>query len=140
MKDTVHEITASRAAYTNDIPHTPLRFALYAIKPHKWWFVATTTVVIVAAAISQSTSYFFKLIVDAAESGASDKVLLYAILFPCTVFVVQLLFRLSGYLGMRAITTLNKTTTDLLSQYVLDHSHSYFPPNYPACLHRGKLC
>ncbi len=103
---------------------------VHMAQPHKWWFIGAFLVVVVAAAISQSSSYFFKLIVDAVESGQSDRVLLYALMFPVVVLLTQLLFRLSGYLGMQCVTRITKTSTDDISAYTLKHSHGYFSDRF----------
>lgn len=94
--------------------------------PHRWWFFSAFIIVVTAASLSQGSSYFFKLIVDAAEAGDSSSVLLYAILFPVVVLVVQLLYRWSGYLGMQCVTRIMKTSTETIAEYSFQHSHSYF--------------
>jgi len=109
-----------------NIPDTPLRFIFAMSKPHKWWFISAVALVTTASAIGQSTSYFFKLIVDSAEAGDLEKVMLFALLFPVTLFGVQLLFRLSGYFGMQSVTRIMKTGTDSISNYTFYHSHNYF--------------
>tara|TARA_B100000508_G_scaffold137106_1_gene131000 strand:+ start:1381 stop:3093 length:1713 start_codon:yes stop_codon:yes gene_type:complete len=95
-------------------------------KPHKWWFISVFVVVVVASVISQSSSYIFKLIVDAVEAGQGNLVTIYALLFPVVVLVTQLLFRLSGYLGMQSVTRIMKTSSDDMNEYVFRHSHGYF--------------
>lgn len=109
-----------------NIPKTPFKFMLFMAKPHKWWFISAIFFVVVGSAVGQSTSYFFKLIVDAAEVGDTTKVMFFALLFPATLFVVQLIFRLSGYLGMQSVTRIMRTGTDLISHYTFYHSHTYF--------------
>lgn len=95
-------------------------------KPHKWWFISAIVLVIIGSTISQSTNFFFKLIVDAAEAGDTTSVMLYALLFPATIFLVQIIFRISGYLGMQSVTRIMKTGTDSISNYTFYHSHNYF--------------
>ena len=112
--------------YTGEIPNTPLGFLLYAGKPFKWWFVALMIVITAAAVISQSSSYFFKLIVDAAEAGETQKVFWFAVGYPCTIFLVQTLFRLSGWIGKEFITNTVKNASDIIPAYVAGHSHTYF--------------
>jgi ABC-type multidrug transport system fused ATPase/permease subunit len=108
------------------IPTTPFRFMIEMAKPHKWWFIGVVGVIIVATTLSQSTSYFFKLIVDAVEAGEPELVFLYGLLFPVAVFIVQMFFRLSGYLGMQSVTRIMKTSSDRISQHTLRHSHGYY--------------
>ena len=115
-----------KQAYTGKIPSTPLKFLWYAAKPYRWWFFALMIVVTVAAVLSQSSSYFFKLIVDAAEAGETKKVFWFAIGYPCTIFFVQTLFRLSGWIGKEFITSTVKNASDIIPSYASGHSHTYF--------------
>jgi len=95
-------------------------------QPHKWWFIGAFLVVTVASVVSQSSSYLFKLIVDAVEAGQGNMVTVYALLFPLVVLITQLMFRLSGYLGMQCVTRIMKTSSDHITEYTLRHSHGYF--------------
>ena len=117
-----------------DIPKTPLRFILYLSGRFKLIAAAAIFFVILASALSQGTSYFFKLIVDASEAGDTDAVLLYALLFPVAVFFVQLLYRISGFLGGYWTVTMKKHTNDVLFQYLVSHSHGYFSNRFSGSL------
>lgn len=119
-------MTSRSTVSRQSIPKTPFKFMLYMSKPHKWWFFGAFLVVTVASIISQSSSYLFKLIVDAVEAGQGNMVTIYALLFPLIVLVTQLMFRLSGYLGMQCVTRIMKTSSDELNEYVFRHSHGYF--------------
>lgn len=112
--------------YSGDIPRTPLEFIWYVSKPRKWWLFALMVVVTVAAILSQGSSYFFKLIVDAAEVGDAEKVFLFGLAYPVTIFVTQTLFRLSGWIGSKYITHTIKFSSDVLPVHTLEHSHTYF--------------
>lgn len=105
---------------------TPWSFMLQMAKPHRWWLFGAFSIVVVAAGLSQGSSYFFKLIVDAADTGDTSAVFLYALLFPIVILVVQLLFRSSGYLGMQCVTRMMKTSTEVIAAYSFQHSHNYF--------------
>lgn len=108
------------------IPKTPFKYVWFVSRPHKFWIFSSIVIVIAASSFSQGTSYFFKLIVDAVETGNSGLVILYGLSFPVAVFIVQLLYRLSGYTVMNWLTLSRKFSYDTLSQYVLHHSHTYF--------------
>jgi ATP-binding cassette subfamily B protein len=112
--------------YSGDIPSKPWGFMWYVSQPYKWWFFATVLVVVTGAALNQSTAYLFKLIVDAAEADRNGSVVLYALLYPAAIFIVQLLFRVSSVTGIRYITPVMKYGSDVLSEYTLKHSHRYF--------------
>lgn len=108
------------------IPRTPLAFFLYVIRPHRKWVLFTITITVVAAAATQGTSYFFKLIIDAAEAGRVDQAVWWGIAYPIAIFLAQLVYRLNGILGMVAFHRAGKTATDVTTEYVLRHSHTYF--------------
>jgi ATP-binding cassette subfamily B protein len=112
------------------IPTTPIRFFLYTLKPY--WVLVTCSVIIVttAAGLSQGTSYFFKLIIDAVERSDLDAALFWGLMFPVAVFIVQCLYRLSGYLGGHLITRTKQKVYDDLSVYILRHSHTFFTDRF----------
>ena len=112
--------------YSGDIPNKPWGFMWFVSQPYKWWFFATVLTVVSASVLNQSTSYLYKLIVDAAEAGKNSDVIFYALLYPVAIFVVQLLFRLSAVTGMRYISPTMKHCSDVLTEYSLQHSDSYF--------------
>lgn len=119
---------------STDIPNTPLRFFWYVSKPFKGWALAALIAVLVGSALSQSTTYFFKLIVDAVERNDYDSALLFALLYPLAVFVVTLLFRVSGFAGGHWLAKTKKYSYDLLASYTLKHSHAYFSDRFSGSL------
>jgi len=116
------------------IPTKPVAFLIYAISKYKNLFLLALFVVFLASLIGQSLNYFFKLIVDASESGDIDKVIMYALMYPVAVFVVQLFYRTSGFLGGSLTTSIKKNVNDELMQYVMNHSHMYFSNRFAGSL------
>jgi ATP-binding cassette, subfamily B, bacterial len=110
----------------NHIPATPFSYFWFVSKPHKWWMISAACLATLAAGLDQSTSYLFKLIVDAVESGNTTSVFWFGVAFPVVIFVNQMLFRLSGYFGMRWSVQAEETGTNFLFDHVTKHSHSYF--------------
>lgn len=90
--------------------------------------------VIVAAALSQSLALFFKWIVEAVERGDTQTALVYGLLYPVMVFGVQLLYRLSGLLGLTWAIGVKKHIGDTLFNYSLGHSHTYFSNRFAGSL------
>lgn len=113
-----------------NIPKTPLAFMWFVSKPHKWLMFTVVFIVIVASALSQGSSYFFKLIVDAAEVGDIDQVILFGLAYPIATLFIELMFRLSGFIGARYTSDTLKTTADVLVAYTLKHSHTYFADRF----------
>ncbi|MCB9815331.1 ABC transporter ATP-binding protein [Candidatus Nomurabacteria bacterium] len=116
------------------IPQTPFAFFWYVSKPFKWWMVTVIFVVVVASIISQGAVYFFKLIIDAVEVGDTQAALKYALLYPVAVFIGETIFRLSGYAGSKWVVGVKKYSYDVLSKYILRHSHSYFSNRFAGSL------
>jgi ATP-binding cassette subfamily B protein len=108
------------------IPNTPLAYFWYVSKPFKWWVFAAITFVILASALGQSSAYIFKLIIDAVENNEPEIALWVALLYPVIVFTEQLLYRGSGNFGKLWSGGVKKYGFDILSQYLLRHSHSFF--------------
>lgn len=117
------------------IPKTPWQYGKLITKPHGWWFILAIVVVIIGATLDQATSYLFKLIVDAVESGNSNRVFWLGLAFPVVLFVVQLIFRLSGYLVANLSGKTRKDGYDYLFNYVTQHSHSYFSDRFAGGVH-----
>lgn len=117
------------------VPKTPWQYGKLITKPHGWWFFLAIVVVVVGATLDQATSYLFKLIVDAVESGDSGRVFWLGLAFPVVLFVVQLIFRLSGYLVANLSGKTRKDGYDYLFNYVAKHSHSYFSDRFAGGVH-----
>lgn len=104
-------------------------------KPH-WIFVISAFLVVIAAStISQSTNYLFKLIIDAVEGGRTNHALLWGLAFPLVGFVVQCLYRVSGYLTMQWTTRARRDGFNYLFSHTLKHSHSYFISRFAGSIH-----
>ena len=110
----------------NYIPNTPYRFFIHIIGKHKGWAALGVSAVVVAAAAGASSSYFFKLIIDAVEAGDSDAALMWGLIYPFFVLIIQLLYRLSGYAGSHLTVGSNQTAANTLMTYIMKHSHGYF--------------
>ena len=118
----------------NQIPKTPIRFLIFISKPSKKWAVLAIFAVVLASAASQSTALIFKWIVDAIEAGDTNSAVMYGLLFPAAVLVVQLLYRFSGFMGMHWIIGAKKYGGDVLFSYITKHSHTYFSNRFAGSL------
>lgn len=106
------------------LPKTPVGFLWYVSRPFQHWMWGALMAVVFASALGQGSYYFFKLIIDAAQSGNLHQALIYGILYPISMLVVQLFWRLSGFFGMRWVTSARKFAYERLVLYTLGHSHS----------------
>ncbi len=116
------------------LPTSPFRFILHTAAPSRWVALSAVVVVILASTFSQATSFFFKLIIDASESGDHQTVLFYALMYPVAIFIVQVLYRISGLLGGAWTTASKKYANDILVRYLLNHSHAYFSNRFSGSL------
>ncbi len=116
------------------IPNTPIRFLVHASKPFKKWVFLASAVVIIASVISQSSALIFKWIVEAIETGNKEAALLYGLLDPVIVLVMQLLYRVSGWLGMQWTINAKTYASDELFSYATQHSHTYFSNRFAGSL------
>jgi len=108
------------------IPKNPWGFFLHVSLQHKVWVFSATLAVVVAASLSVSTNYLFKLIVDAAEAADIQRAMLWGLLFPAALLIVQMFYRLSGYCGAYWTNKSIKTANDTLVEYLLKHSHTFY--------------
>ncbi len=116
------------------IPAKPFAYFWYVSKPFKWLVVVAAVTVVLGALLSQSSAYFFKLIVDAIESGDHQSALTYALMYPVVILIVQLLYRVSGVAGGKWLAKVKKYGYDLLLAHTLKHSHSYFTDRFSGSL------
>jgi ATP-binding cassette subfamily B protein len=125
---------ATKPINEDNIPSTPLAFFWYVSKPFKKWVFSAVFVVVLATTIGISVAYLFKLIVDSVESGDYSTTIFLALLYPTIVLVEQLLFRLSGMFIRNWMVRSHKMCTDVLSAYVMKHSHGYFVNRFAGSL------
>ncbi len=122
--------------WRSDYPDSksPLRFFLYASRPHWKAALVATIISALGAGIAATISYVFKLITNAAAAiplGGSYDALIYA----CTLYIVVLAFaklawRSSGFAGARWATGASATARFALTSYVTLHSRSYFSDRF----------
>jgi ATP-binding cassette subfamily B protein len=108
------------------VPNTPYRFFTHIIGKHTGWATLAVLAVVIASAASASSSYFFKLIIDAVEAADLDAALMWGLLYPFYMLLIQLMYRVSGFAGARLTVGSNQTATNTLMAYILRHSHGYF--------------
>lgn len=108
------------------IPNTPYAFFVHIISKHRGWAILAAGVVIIGSAAGAASSYFFKLIIDAVEQNDLEAALMWGLLYPLFVLIIQLLYRVSGYAGARLTVGSNQSATNVLMEYLLRHSHGYF--------------
>lgn len=112
----------------------PYTFFWYSVRPYSLLALGAVLFVILAAGISQGSNYLFKLIIDAVERGDIDAAMWWGLAFPVVIFVVQLLYRGSGFLGGKLTISATRTARDTVTQFVLDHGHTYFSSRFAGAI------
>jgi len=121
---------------------SPLRFIAAVSKPYV--LVATLSIACSIGATFFETAgpYIFKKIVDVITEGGVAQVdaawywaIIYVVFF---MFLPLLLWRLSGFAGMRWAVGVRATANNALISYVTRHSHDYFHNRFAGAL-GGKI-
>jgi ATP-binding cassette subfamily B protein len=121
---------------------TPLRFLALASKPYVFVAIAASLCSAAASVLEASGSYIFKRIIDAITAGGPGHinevwmwVWVYIAFF---LFLPLLLWRLSGFAGMRWAVGVRATATASLTAYVTQHSSDYFQKRFAGAI-GGKI-
>jgi len=130
----------SDSMWRSDPPATknPLRFFLFASKPH--WRAALFAIAFASLAdvMSASVSYIFKLITNAAaalpEGGSYTPVLWWCMAAIIFLGFAKLFWRISGFAGARWATGASATARYALSSYITLHSRAYFSDRFAGSL------
>ena len=113
---------------------SPLRFLLVSSRPYRLWMTLSLGAVIFAASSSVAIPYAFKTIVDAATRSAYDDLAWAAAAYVAITLGSNLLWRISGFAGMRWVTGVRATGRYMLTSYVTRHSHQYFSDRFAGSL------
>jgi ATP-binding cassette subfamily B protein len=119
---------------------SPLKFIFKVSKPYQWLAVAAALCSVGGTFLETAGSYIFKKIVDVLTSGgtASDAWYWAGIYLVFFLFVPLVLWRLSGFAGMRWAVGVRASSNDALTAYVTKHSHDYFHKRFAGAL-GGKI-
>jgi len=121
------------------IPARPVAFARAVSRPHARWALGATLAVLLATAASRLMTYTLKLLTDAAIAfgdgrGDATEIWRSALVFPGVYLANELVWRTSGFCGMRWITGAVAEASQRLFGYLSDHSATYFSDRYAGAL------
>jgi len=121
------------------IPRAPVAFARAVSRPHARWAMASMLAVLVATAASRVMTWTLKLLTDAAIAfgqGQADigEVWRWALAFPAAYLANEVVWRASGFCGMRWITGAVAEASRRLFGYLSDHSATYFADRFAGAL------
>ncbi len=124
---------------SESIPSRPIAFALAVSRPHARWAIAAVAAVLVATAASRVMTYTLKLLTDAAIAfgaghGGLGEIWRWALAFPGVYLVNELVWRTSGFCGMRWITGAVAEASERLFAHLSEHSATYFADRFAGAL------
>lgn len=127
--------TAQKAAYTGNIPNTPLRFVFYTAKPFLLLGIVAVLGVVIAQVAGGSQSYLISQFVDTLLTAGTKEEQLEIVFFWSWVFMVVFLiiyigWRTAGYIGAMFIIRQNKYAANIAYENTSRHSHKYFSDNF----------
>ncbi len=122
-----------------NIPATPMRYMWFLTRENRAAFYLTIFVASAAQILGTSIPLLFKHIIDSAQGVATGvttqgDVWFWAMLYPAAIGVMFLLWRCSGFLGMRWMTAANARSYEVLFSYLGKHSHTYFSNRFAGSL------
>ncbi len=130
-----------RTIWRDDIPrtHNPLRFFIYVSRPHWRAALVATVCVVIASVLRAFIPYLYKLIIDSAThlvpgAGSYGTVWYAVALYIGITLAGNLIWRASGFAGMRWATGVRATARATLSSHVTLHSHQYFSDRFAGSL------
>lgn len=116
----------------------PLKFFIFASKPHIFSASLAIFAVVVAGVASSFVPYVFKFIVDAATHldlpGGYRTLVVASIAYIAISGIKELIWRGSGYAGSYWATGARATARQTLSAYVTLHSRDYFSNRFAGSL------
>ena len=123
----------------NAIPLKPIAFARFVSRPFLGWVIGGMAAVLLATAVSRASTYVVKFITDDAVAfgqglTSADAIWRWALIFPGIWFVNELIWRLSGFCGMRWITGAVAESNRRLFGYLSEHSANYFSDRHAGAL------
>jgi ATP-binding cassette subfamily B protein len=105
----------------------PLNFLFFITKGQQGRIIRVLITIIISESIWGGVMVYLGKITDAISSGSNLSVVYYWAFMLVGAFVVSFIFwRISGFLGSRATTELEKKSFNIVFRYLIKHSHSYF--------------
>lgn len=131
--------TAPEAAYTGEIPRTPLRFLWYTVKPFWPWLVLGVSLNITINLINTYIAVFIGNLADATNAIATpDDFLGWAMAFVALLMTSFVVFRLASFTAIHFVLKQQKLAFEVVKDHLLQHSHTYFINRFSGTL-AGKV-
>lgn len=123
----------------NLIPSKPVAFARAVSVPYRRWAIGAMAAVLVATAASRASTYVLGLLTDDAIAfgngrRSADAIWQWVLIFPAIYLVNEVIWRSSGFCGMRWITGAVAEANKRLFGYLSEHSATYFSDRHAGAL------
>ena len=119
-----------------EIPKKPLKFGLFATKPHKKWAIIAICSVIIATTIDRMSVIVLRNLTDsiATQPIVFKAVWIWAIFYPILFLLAGAFWRTSGFMGLRWFMNFRLTAYQALYEYITLHSKDYFNSRFAGAL------
>ncbi|MEO8041814.1 MAG: ABC transporter ATP-binding protein [Acidobacteriota bacterium] len=123
----------------NWIPAKPVAFARAVSTPYRRWALGAMAAVVVATVASRGTTYVLRLLTDDAIAfgngqANAEAIWRWVLLFPAIYLANEVIWRFSGFCGMRWITGAVAEANRRLFGYLSEHSATYFSDRHAGAL------
>ena len=118
-------------------PSHPLAFALFITRRHLWWAVGAITAVTFGELMMGTLVIALKNFVDAIATVTTNgyaAVWWWGMFYPVAYFVMESIWRVSGFTGMQWITRTRATVHRILFSYLTRHSSTFFNERFAGAL------
>ncbi len=118
------------------IPKNPILFGLLLSTLHKKWAVSAVVFVLLATGLSKFNVIVLRNLTDsiAMDNIILNNVLVWASLYPLVYLITHLIWRLSGFAGIRWFMYLRTSAYKMLYEYLTLHSKDYFNSRFAGSL------
>lgn len=132
-------MSKSPHAYTGSIPNTPLRFTWYTLRPYWKLFSFGLFFSIASQLVGTYSALYIGYFTDAVVAGGGPDVFLrYALGFTAIGALLYATFRIAGFVAISFILKQHARAFDVVCEYLLKHSHTYFTNRFAGTL-AGKV-
>lgn len=122
---------------TPQVPKGPFKFLLNSSRPYRLRAFVALLAVVVATSMYSIVPYVFKRIVDTVNglSGfGPDDIWFWAFIYVLVGLIGTLGWRTSGFSGLVWATGVRKTGREMLTKYVIGHSHNFFSNRFAGAI------
>ncbi len=119
-----------------NVSKKPFLFGIFATKPHKKWAISALLFMFMATALDRFSVIVLKNLTDSitAHPIIFNTIWLWTISYPLLILCSGIIWRLSGFTGMRWFVNLRSSAYQSLYEYITLHSKDYFNSRFAGTL------